>query len=74
MRYVIALARAHRETAPPGLLDGITKQSGVALIGTIRFGRMLIECDERTIDEIRAAHGDTLDIEPEMTYRPSGKG
>ena len=41
MRYVIALARAHRETAPPGLLDGIAKQSGVALIGTIRFGRML---------------------------------
>ena len=71
MKYVVAVRRECRDTAPSDLLVTIAANQDIELIGSIRFNRMIIDADEQAIDKIRADHGDMLHVEPVMTYGPA---
>ena len=68
MRYVVAIKREARDTAPSDLLPRITESQDLELIGSIQFGRMIVDATEDTIDNINREFGSYVYVEPIISY------
>jgi hypothetical protein len=69
-RYVVAVRRDQRRTAPRDWLEQLARIDGVELLG-VTAGRAQIEVDEQALGRLRSELGRYLHIEPVIRHRPA---
>lgn len=64
MRYVLAIKREKKRSTPEDFLKMVCDAEGLEPIGSMKYGRVLIDTEPSKVDILRDKYGDTLITEP----------
>ena len=69
-RYIIAIKRERRDTAPSHWKEPLRSIAGLAIVGDDDPLRVQVDASDEAIAEARQVMGDCCHIEPVITHRP----